>query len=412
MSNQSDVYLHIDINSYFATLLQQETPALRGRPLAVVKDVGRTCIIAASKEAKALGIRTGSSLPMVQKTVPQIVVVPVDFALCWSATSKLKTLFESFTPTSELFSLDESFIHFTPLNRLYASPLEFAQKIRAEIFAALGEWVTCNIGIARTRFLAKLASETALPDSITEVSIEQETVLLANTTCSDACGIGHRLGKKLAALGVSVPYQINFIPQADLERAVGLFWTHQLRLMAQGNEPLFLRRLSLPPQAMKSVGRSITGWRLCSNEAMIKRTLYNLVAEVAHKIRRMHLAGRQVSLFVSGGDRHWNNFVTLPHHIWHTKELFYWIYTHLYQQWSERFPVIKLAVRLSLLQSWSVIPQPLLPAWQKDELVAEACDEISARYGLFAVTAGILAGGHKIRPEVTGFLGDKQYQFL
>lgn len=412
MSSQPDLYLHIDINSYFATLLQQETPALRGRPLAVVKDVGRTCIIAASKEAKVLGVRTGSSLPIVKKTVPQIVVVPADFALCWSATSKLKTLFESLTPTSELFSLDEAFIHFTPLARLYASPLEFAQKVRADIFALLGEWVTCNIGIARTRFLAKLASETAAPDSITQVSVEQEAALLANTTCAGACGIGDRLGKKLAALGVSVPYQINFIPQVDLERAVGLFWTYQLRLMAKGDEPLFLRRLSDPPQPMKSVGRSITGWQLCNNEAMIKRTLYNLVAEVAHKIRRMHLAGRQVSLFVSGGDKHWSNFITLPHHVWHTKELFHWIYNHLYQQWNDRFPVIKLAVRLSLLQSWNVVPQPLLPSWQKDELVAAACDEISARYGLFAVTAGILARGHKIRPEVTGFLGDKQYQFL
>ncbi|MDA1079713.1 MAG: hypothetical protein O2840_03455 [bacterium] len=406
------MYLHIDINSYFATLLQQETPALRGKPLAVVKDIGRTCVIAASKEAKALGVRTGSLLPIVKKTVPQIVVVPADFALCWSATSKLKTLFESLSPNSELFSLDESFIHFTPLNRLYESPLAFAQKIRSDIFTVLGEWVTCNIGIARTRFLAKLASETASPDSITEVSTQQEAVLLASAMCSDACGIGHRLEKKLAALGVHHPYQINFVPQVDLERAVGLFWTHQLRLMAQGNEPLFLRRLSQPAQPMKSVGRSITGWRLCSSEAMIKRTLYNLVAEVAHKIRRMHLAGRQVSLYVSGGDQQWSNFITLPHHVWHTKELFYWIYEYLYQKWEERFPVIRLAVRLSLLESWGEIPHSLLPAWQKDEAVATACDAISARYGLFAVTAGILARGHKIRPEVTGFLGDKQYQFL
>ncbi|NCN06637.1 MAG: hypothetical protein GW946_02225 [Candidatus Pacebacteria bacterium] len=412
MSSTSLAFLHIDINSYFATLLQQETPALRGKPLAVVKEVDRTCIIAASKEAKMLGVKTGSSLIAVKKAVPQILVVPADFSLCWSATHRLKKLFESLTPSSELFSLDESFIHFAPLVRLYSSPLELAQKIRSEIFATLGEWVTCNIGIARTRFLAKLASETASPDSITEVFPDQEAVLLARVICSDVCGIGYRLNKKLHALDVHAPYQINFIPQQDLERAVGIFWAQQLRLMAQGDEPLFLQRLAEPAKQMKSVGRSITGWRLCNNEAMIKRTLYNLVAEVVHKIRRMHLAGRQVSLFISGEDKHWSNFITLKRHIWHTKELFYWVYSHLYQQWRERFPVIKLAVRLSLLESWYVVPQSLLPAWQKDESLAEACDTISSRYGLFAITSGILARGHRIHPEVAGFLGDKQYQFL
>ncbi|OGJ21204.1 MAG: hypothetical protein A3J60_00075 [Candidatus Pacebacteria bacterium RIFCSPHIGHO2_02_FULL_46_9] len=72
----------------------------------------------------------------------------------------------------------------------------------------------------------------------------------------------------------------------------------------------------------------------------------------------------------------------------------------------------KLAVRLSLLEPWSSVPQSLLPAWQKEESLSAACDTICTHYGLFAVTSGLLARGHRLRPEVTGFLGDKQYQFL
>ena len=102
----SSLWAHVDINSYFATLLQQENPALRGKPVGIVKEVGRTCIIAASKEAKALGVGTGSRLQDA-KHVPDLILVPAQFDFYLDATKRLKRLFESLAPTVQIFSLDE-----------------------------------------------------------------------------------------------------------------------------------------------------------------------------------------------------------------------------------------------------------------------------------------------------------------
>lgn len=412
MIDSNKTFLHIDINSYFATMLQQETPALRGKPLAIVKDEGRTCIIAASKEAKKLGVKTGGSMREALTMAPEMLAIPADFDLYWSATCKLKKLFESLSPDVSMFSLDEVFLDYTPLRQMYLSPQDFAKLVQEGVKNTLGSWVTCSIGISHNRFLAKMTGEVSGPNSITTVDLENKDVLLSQTAFKDVCGIGPRLARRLELLGVIVPYQINFIPDKELRRSFGPFWSVELRRMGRGEEPLFLSRLKEIPTHMKSVGRSITGWQLCDNEAVIKRTLYNLVSEIIYKVRSMNLAGRLVSVSVSGGARSWSNHITLKHHICHTSELFQYVYYDLYKKWRRPFPVIKLAVRLSLLEPQSELPQSLLPNWLKEERVALACDKIVSSYGLFAVTSGLLARGPRIRPEVTGFLGDKQYQFM
>jgi DNA polymerase-4 len=108
-------WLHIDINAYFATLAQQEVPALRGKPLAIIKDKGRTCVIAASKEAKQYGVKTGEPLRAARVKCPHIITWPAPFELAWSATRELQSLFNELSPDTEIFSLDEAFIPFHPL---------------------------------------------------------------------------------------------------------------------------------------------------------------------------------------------------------------------------------------------------------------------------------------------------------
>ena len=412
MTDLRKTFFHIDINSYFATMLQQETPALRGKPLAIVKDAGRTCIIAASKEAKKLGVKTGSRMSEALVMAPDIIAIPADFDLYWSATCKLKKLFESLSPDVAMFSLDEAFLDYTPLRQIHSSPQDFAKLIQRSVKDTLGSWVTCSIGISHNRFLAKMAGEVSGPDSITTVDLKNKDVLLSQTAFKDVCGIGPRLTQRLERHGVVVPYQINFIPDEELRRSFGPFWSVELRKMGKGEEPLFLSRLKEVPTHMKSVGRSITGWQLCNSEAVIKRTLYNLVSEIIYKVRSMSLAGRLVSISVNGGGQSWSSYVTLKHHICHTGELFQYVYYDLYKKWRRPFPVIKLAVRLGLLEPQAELTQSLLPKWLKEERVALACDKIVSSYGLFAVTSGLLARGPRIRPEVTGFLGDKQYQFM
>lgn len=406
--------LHVDVNSYFATLLQQEIPALRGRPVVVVKDVGRSCVIAASKEAKKIGISTGSVVGdariRAERAAQSLVIVPAQFDMYWSATERLYGLLRAVAPSVELFSLDEAFVPYDQVRSVYASPTALARLIQANIQSSLGDFVTCNVGIGPNRFLAKMVGETAPKGSVSAVSWDTAPALLARTSFDDVCGIGTRLSRRLERIGVRVPYQINFIPSSTMESMFGPFWSKQLQRMALGQEPLFLTRLSVPLPHMKSVGRSITGFELCRTRTMIVSTLYNLITEVMYKVRRMHLAGRRVWLALYGHDERFSAHQTLAEPLQHVSAVFA-VVKKLLDQWREPFPVIKMAVSLSLLSPQDRLQIPLLPDWHKRERVSLAIDAMAAKHGLFTITSGLLLKKKIIMPEVTGFLGDKTFQF-
>ncbi len=407
-------WAHVDINSYFATLLQQENPALRGRPVGVVKDAGRTCIIAASKEAKARGVATGCLLRDARQLVPELVVVPAHFEMSLSATKKLQAIFESMAPRVDIFSLDEAFIDLSDCRTLYPTPWEFGRQVQQRIKQDLGEWVTCNVGLSYNRLLAKMTSEVSPKGSITEVTPENRDALLASVSFAAVCGVGYRLGARLERLGVKTPYEINLVSDEELQAAFGPFWAVQLRKIGQGEEPHFFTHQRATPH-MKTIGRSLTCWQVWDNELAIKRVLYNLTEEVMYKVRKLGLAGRWVYISLRGKDRagqvqYWRQHFLAPHPIRHASEMFDIIYNQLYQSWQRQFPVIKCSVRLGELKPWAEFQPVLWPSWHKQEQVATALDKITQKYGLFTVQSGAMMGAPPIRPEVTGFLGDRDYQ--
>ncbi len=411
---------HVDINSYFATMLQQENPHLRGKPVGVVKDVGRTCIIAASKEAKKLGITTGCRLAEAKELAPDLVTVPAEFDLYLDCTRRLKRLFNSLVPDVDIFSLDEAFLDLTNCRNIYPDPIKFGRLTQQLIKQELGEWVTCNVGISYTRLLAKLAGEMSPKGSVTEITPNNKDSYLAQAKFRDVCGIGWALEKKLARIGVTNPYQLNFCTQTELENLVGPFWSQELLNIAKGNDS---HVLSLIPkkrtQPMKTVGRSITGYQLTDNETIIKQTLYNLCCEAAAKVRHMNMAGRHVGVYLLGQDQSWFNHKTYPYYVRHTHELFDLIYHRFYLQWQRTFKVIKFGVFLGNLKPLSQVPVSLFPEWPRQgqgghqqERVYQALDAVNKKFGLFTLRPATLVNFKVFRPEVTGFLGDKNYYGL
>jgi len=409
LSDYKDCWAHVDINSYFATLIQQENPALRGQPVGIVKESGRTCIIAASKEAKLLGVSTGSRKDEALLLAPNIRLIPAQFDFYLDATKRLKRLFESLSPEVQIFSLDEAFINLTSCKYLYRDTHTFGTLVQTKIKQELGEWVTANVGISWNRFLAKIAGETGPKGSITSINQENLDYKLATTKFTDVSGVGYRLEKRLKAIGIENLYQIKLFSNQELEKHLGPFWSKQLRKMSFGEEPNLFEHIDSNPH-MKSVGRSITGYKLCNNETEIKQILYNLVLETASKARSMGLAGRQISVYLSGEGRYWFSHVTLPSYVNQNKEVFELVYHYLYKKWQRSFLVIKFGVRLSLLKPETQINQPLWPTWHKQRYLEKAVDELAQKYGLFTVRPASLLNGQLIRPEVTGFLGDKSFQ--
>jgi DNA polymerase-4 len=400
--------LHVDINSYFATLLQQENPHLRDKPMGVIKATGRTCLIATSKEAKLLGIGTGTNINLARQICPQLVAVPASLERCLDATKRLQRIFQTISPHVYIYSLDEAFIDITDCQEfLHPDMAVLAQEIQQLIKHQLGEWVTCNIGISHNRLLAKLASEVGPKGQAMEINSENLDPILAKVTFKDVCGIGYRLANKLAPLNITHPYQIRLVPQEDLIRQVGTFWTEELLKIAYGQEPHFLELIDKPPTHMKSIGRSITGFRLYHKEAEILSILANLCLEVISKTRTLKLSGRQVWLGLSGQHRFWSQHLTLSQPIRHSTELIKWV-KQLYQQWPKNFELIRFAVTLSGLTPHH--QDPLVPEWHRQEAVEKALDEITARFGLFTIRPASIKPEYLIKPEVTGFLGDRDYQ--
>lgn len=403
-------FLHVDINSYFATILQQENPALRGRPVGVVKENGRTVLIATSKEAKKFGVGTGSFVADGKSRCPTLAVLPAEFDRYLAATKQLYEIFKQVAPTVEIYSLDEAFIDISDCRRhLYPDPERLAQHIKCLIKQNLGEWVTCNIGIGPNRFLAKLASEVSGSDSIFLVNKNNIDLMLSQAKFKDVCGVGFRLEKKLQSLGVTNPYQIRFYPDDDLTRAVGPYWAVELKKIAYGQEPHLLEIVNHPPPHQYTVGRSITGWRTTSQTKEILQILLNLTEEVTFKTRAMGLAGRQVFLSLSGQDQYWHTHRTVKFPIRHTQAMFAMIKDELFPTWSLRFAVIKFAVALSLLKPIKQTQPLLWLDWQQAERITQATDNVNQRFGLFTIKPASLLNHKLIRPEVTGFLGDKQY---
>ena len=425
-TTQDKTVLLVDINSYFATMLQQENPNLRGKPVVVVKDLGRTCVIAASKEAKKYGIKTGSNVVRAKQLAPDLIEMKAEFDLYLSATRRLKKLFESIAPNMIVYSLDEAFIDISDCQRyLYPSPKELGEKIQDKIKAELGQWVTCNVGIGPNKFLAKMAAEISPKGSVFTINAQNLDPILAEVEFEDVCGIGSRLAHKLKIMNINHPYQIRFFEEQDLQPMFGPFWSKELLKMAYGQEPHHLQlldssdsksspTLTAKNDRMKSVSRSITLWELMDDEADIKRVLYNLTREVVYKVRKMRLAGRRVSASLWGSDYMsqlcWHDHITLSSYINHTQEMFELIWDKLYLNWQRQFKPIKFRVSLGLLESINKINQPLLPSWHQHEALEQALDQISHKYGLFTVRSGLLTNEKIIKPEVTGFLGDKAFQ--
>lgn len=414
MGGMTNTILHIDINSYFATMLQQENPYLRGKPLGVVKDVGRTCIIASSKEAKKFGVGTGSLLKDARLVCPQIITLPATFGRYLDATKRLYQVFRQVAPEVTVYSLDEAFIDITDCRQhLYPDPQALGRQIQAMIKQELGEWVTCNVGISHNRLLAKMASEINGNNSVSVINEQNLDAVLASVDFRKVCGIGYRLEKKLHSWGITNPYLIRFHTETELASLVGPFWAGELLKIAYGKEPHHLELLDQPRKHMASVGRSITGYKLVDDEPTIQRVLYNLTEEVTHKARQMGLAGRHIGVYLYGGHtdhRSWYAHRTLQYHTQQSTEMFEVLYHQLYQAWNRDFPVIKFGVRLGQLHPVDQLTPSLLPAWQRRQRLSQAQDAVAQKYGLFTLRSGLLLRQPIVRPEVTGFLGDKEYQ--
>lgn len=406
--NDNRVIIHADLNSFFATAEQQANPALRGKPVGVVKGKGRTCIIAASTEAKKQGVGTGTRVSDAKKLCPGIILVPADFAKYEYISREFIKICSSYSPVCEVFSLDECFIDVTQTERLWGNVFNIAFDIKRKL-RGVGDCLTCSIGVSHNKFLAKLASNQIKPDGLFWITEDNMFAVLDNSKLMDVCGLGFGLFGHLQKLGIGDFIKLRSCSLGFLYKNFGPYWSLHLYNICRGidNSPI----VAVSDIAdTKSVGRTYTAHKLLTERSDVEKVMRNLCEEAAGKARQMGLVGRYVAVCLReghGGQSYWGH-LTLCEHI-DSGKIFFDLCKRISGVWPIK-NVIFCGVTLAMLTPKKYQPLPLFMGDRKKGDLIRSVDFVNERFGDYTVFPAQLLGMPIVMPEVTGFFGDRKYQ--
>jgi DNA polymerase IV len=380
------VILHIDMNAFFASVEQQSNPALRGRPVAVIGSAKRTVVTTSSYEARACGVKTGMTVWEAKRHCPNLILVVGDNRKYTWTSSQIFRIFLDFTPLVEVFSIDEAFLDITGCRRLFGQPEHVASMIKARIRERFG--LTCSIGIAPNKLLAKLASEMKKPDGLTIIGQDDVDRVLEDTPAKDLCGVGSKTGRKLALYGIRTCGDLGRFPVEILRGKFGIIG-ERLQRMGRGidESPVITAEEA---EEVKSVGHSMTLERDISSPGEILKQLLLLSEMVGRRARRYNVRGKTVTLSIRYADFHtWvEKQETLPAHINRSDDIYRAAAT-IMETLVLAQPVRLLGVRLSNLR-YMEEQLPLFETERKKALMTFALDRVNDRYGDFTVTFGNL----------------------
>jgi DNA polymerase-4 len=223
--------LHADLDAFYASVEQRDEPRLRGRPVIV----GGGVVLAASYEAKAFGIRTAMGGRQALRLCPGAIVVEPRMAAYTAASRAVFEVFDRTTPLVEGLSIDEAFLDVGGLRRLSGTPTEIAGRLRADVLAQVGLPIT--VGVARTKFLAKVASGVAKPDGLAVVPPERELAFLHPLPVERLWGVGSVTAEKLHTRGITTVGEVARLAEAALVAMLGPAAGHHLHALAHNLDP-------------------------------------------------------------------------------------------------------------------------------------------------------------------------------
>jgi DNA polymerase-4 len=278
--------LHADVDSFYASVEQRDDPALRGRPVIV----GAGVVLAASYEAKAFGISTPMGGSQARRLCPQAVVVRPRMDAYSEASKALFEVFNRTTPFVEGLSIDEAFLDVGGLWRISGTPTQIAVRLRADVLESVGLPVT--VGVARTKFLAKVASGVAKPDGLLVVPTDGELDFLHPLPVERLWGVGPATAAKLHEGSITTVAQVARLGEATLVRMLGRAAGRHLHALAHNRDP---RRVQVG-RRRRSIGTQRALGRRPRSAEDLDADLVALVDRLARRLRTAHRVCRTVVL--------------------------------------------------------------------------------------------------------------------
>ena len=287
--------LHIDMDAFYASVAERDDPTLRGKEV-VVGAGARGVVLSANYAARKLGIRAAMPVGRAQRMAPHAIFVHPDHARYSEVSSHVMEIFHSYTPLVEPLSLDEAFLDVTGSKRLKGSGKVIGAKIREEISASQG--ITCSVGIASTKFIAKLASQHCKPNGLLEIAPDRVLEFLHPLPVNAIWGVGPKTNEELQRLGLRTVADIAQTPRSTLIRALGEGTGASLYELAWGRD----YRDVTPDEPDKSISAAETFAEDLEDPDEILREFLRLIEKATGRMRKRNLAAQTVSIKVRFSD--------------------------------------------------------------------------------------------------------------
>lgn len=289
--------LHVDMDAFFASVEIRERPELRDQPVVVGGTGGRGVVSSANYLARTFGIRSAMPTAHARRLCPRAVFLPPTFGLYQEVSAGVMAIFRDVTPLVEPLSLDEAFLDVAgALRRLRRTPGQIAEQVRARVVEEQG--ITCSVGVAATKFVAKLASGLCKPDGMLVVPREESLAFLHPLPVSALWGVGRRTAERMTAVGLNRVGDVAVTPLPRLRRTLGNAVAEHLHALANGHDD----RAVEPESVEKSVGAETTFEVDHLDRDLLRQELLRLAEKTAASLRRRGLRGRTVSIKVRFGD--------------------------------------------------------------------------------------------------------------
>ncbi len=389
-------FVHLDINSCFATLEQQANPLLRHKPLVVTAYNGRNgCVLASSVQAKKLGIKTGMRLSQAQKIYPKVNVLTSDPNKYRFVHFQIKDLLSQYTPIVIPKSIDEFVMDFSN-TFLQKNLLQISTEIKQRIKKEIGDYITVSVGVGPNTFLAKTASNLHKPDGLDEINSQNFLSIYKELKLTDLTGISTKTATRLNMVGIDTVLDLYDADLALLKKAfrsvLASYWYQKIRGYEAGSFS----------DLTKSIGHTYTLPRASANQREVLSVLSKLAEKVSIRLRRNNLVAHGFSLAVYYQDRSfYHKSLTTNVSLFHSMDIY---------RLSERVlngfpgtPVRNLSLTCFSLSPLNLLQLDLFDSVSKKADLDICLDKIKSRWGSFAIFPASMANTKDHAPDAIGF---------
>jgi DNA polymerase-4 len=389
--------IFIDLNSCFATIEQQARPMLRGRPVAITNRITpNACIIAASYEAKARGIKVGMRRMEAKALCSELIFAETEPSKYIYVHQKLRSIMEDYSADVVMKSIDEGVINLAaaPPHVRTRSRHEIGYEIKHRLLAEVGDWMRCNVGISSNRFLAKLAGELHKPDGLDEITAENQRAIFATLKLTDLPGINIRMEHRLNAVNIFTPLQLLDASEETLVRMVcrsidGSKWYRRLRGVEVDDWQ----------SDIKSVGRQYVLESKTLTRRETEARILHLAEDVGYRLRSKNLYARGVYVWTYGYDDVYSHRAKLTSTVFNSDADICRIARQLFDELPS--PVRIIGITLYKLQNH---PEAQRVFWQPEldrrDSLCRASDAINLRFGSRTIHSADSAGTDHVKTKI------------